>query len=596
MSINLTWDLDSIFPNGSQSVEFADFLAGLDAAMRQAEASKLPGPLNSATQLDWLSIFQSYLDLSARLSHAGSYVGCLVSQDVKDETARLLDGRLDRFSARLEGLWTRLNAAAADQPDADWDNLMQTSALKPVAFKLSEQRTLAKQKMPADLESLAAELAADGYHAWDQLYGTVSGLKQVEFEEDGKAQQKSLGQLQHKFMGDPDRSVRQRAFEAYQLAWQDLAPTVALALNYQAGFRLTLYRRRGWDSVLKEPLFNNRLSQDTLDAMWNVVAAKSHKLQDYFKAKAALLGVDKLKWYDISAPVGKTDRKFSFAEAGDFIVDNIGRFNPNIADFCRMAIDNSWVESEDRPGKRAGAFCTGFPLTNQTRIFMTFDGSFNALSTLAHELGHGYHNWVMRDLPYGARRYTMSVAETASTFNELIVKDAALKIAADKQERLGLLSQKLDDAAGFMMNIRARYDFERAFFDKRSKGSLSIDELSDLMLQAQQNAYHHSLAKDGYFPLFWASKLHFYITRAPFYNFPYTFGYLFSYGVYRQALQEGPGFKDRYIAMLRDTGSMDTETLARTHLGVDLTQPAFWKTAVDGILADVDEFITLAKV
>ena len=595
MSINLTWDLDSIFPGGSQSPEFADFLAKLNAEISKAEASKLPGPLNNATQADWITLFQSYLNLSAKLSHAGSYVGCLVSQDTQDEAARLLDGQLDRFSARLEGVWTSLNAAAADQPDANWDSLMQSSALKPVAFKLSEQRTLAKQKMSAELESLAAELAADGYHAWDQLYGTVSGLKQVEFEEDGKMQQKSLGQLQYKFMGDPDRSVRQRAFEAYQLAWQDLAPTVALALNYQAGFRLTLYRRRKWDSVLKEPLFNNRLSQDTLDAMWDVVAAKSHKLQDYFKVKARLLGVDKLKWYDISAPVGKTDRKFTFAEAGDFVVDNIGRFNPDIANFCRMAIANRWVEAEDRSGKRAGAFCPGFPLNNQTRSFMTFDGSFNALSTLAHELGHGYHNWVMRDLPYGARRYTMSVAETASTFNELVVKDAALKIAADTQERLGLLSRKLDDAAGFMMNIRARYEFERAFFEKRGNGSLSIDALSALMLQAQQNAYQHSLAEDGYFPLFWASKLHFYITRAPFYNFPYTFGYLFSYGVYQQALQEGPAFKDRYIAMLRDTGSMDTETLARTHLGVDLTSPAFWESAVDGILADVDEFTRLAK-
>ncbi len=595
MSINLTWDLDSIFPDGSQSVEFADFLATLNTEISEAEANKLPGPLTSATLSDWIAIFQRYLNLSAKLSHAGSYVGCLVSQDVQDETARLLDGRLDNLSAKLEGLWTRLNAAAAELSDTSWNDLMQTSALRPVAFKLSEQRTLAKQKMPANLESLAAELAANGYHAWDQLYGTVSGLKQVEFEEDGKTQQKSLGQLQYKFMGDPNRGTRQRAFEAYQLAWKDLAPTIALALNNQAGFRLTLYRRRGWDSVLKEPLFNNRLSQDTLDAMWGVVAAKSHKLKDYFKAKARLLGIDKLKWYDVSAPVGKTDQKFTFAEAGDFVADNIGRFNPDIADFCRMAIDNRWVEAEDRAGKRAGAFCTAFPLLNQTRIFMTFDGSFNALSTLAHELGHGYHNRVMKDLPYGARRYTMSVAETASTFNELVVKDAALKIAADDQERLGLLSQKLDDAAGFMMNIRARYEFERAFFEKRRSGSLSIDELSALMLQAQQNAYHHSLAEDGYFPLFWASKLHFYITRAPFYNFPYTFGYLFSYGVYQHALQEGPGFKERYIAMLRDTGSMDTETLASVHLGADLTRPAFWEAAVDGILADVDEFVALAK-
>jgi len=594
MTTNLIWDLDSIFDGGSQSARFADFLTKLDEDMGQSEQSDLPGPLTKAEHSAWVEIFQRYLDLTARLSHAGSFVDCLTSQDAHDEKARLLDGQLGRFSARLEGLWTRLDAAAADQPNANWDALLETTELSPVAFKLSEQRTIAQQKMPPDLEALAADLAADGYHAWDQLYGTISGLKQVEFEEEGKLQTKSLGQMQYKFMGDPDRSVRKQAFETYQSAWEELAPTIALALNYQAGFRQTLYRHRGWESALKEPLFNNRISAQTLDAMWGVIAAKSHKLLDYFDAKTKLLGLDKLTWYDVAAPVGKSDQTFTFAEAGDFVVENLRSFNPDIADFCRMAIDNRWVEAEDRSGKRAGAFCTGFPLLNQTRIFMTFDGSFNALSTLAHELGHSYHNWVMRDLPYGARRYTMSVAETASTFNELIVKDAGLKVAADDLERLGLLDQKLGDAAGFMMNIRARYDFERAFFAQRSKGSLSIDELSSLMLEAQKTAFHNSLAEDGYFPLFWASKLHFFITRAPFYNFPYTFGYLFSYGVYKQALQEGSAFKDRYIALLRDTGSMDTETLARTHLGVDLTQPDFWEAAVDGVLADVDTFVELA--
>jgi oligoendopeptidase F len=186
----------------------------------------------------------------------------------------------------------------------------------------------------------------------------------------------------------------------------------------------------------------------------------------------------------------------------------------------------------------------------------------------------------------------MSVAETASTFNESIVNDASLKAAADDQERLSLLASRLNDAAAFLMNINARYIFETNFFEQRAKKSLSVNELSELMVSSQKQAFKDGLA--DYHPLFWASKLHFYVTGAPFYNFPYTFGYLFSNGVYAQALAEGPSFADNYIALLRDTGSMNTEDLARTHLGVDLTQPEFWENAVDRALADVDEFVTLA--
>jgi pepF/M3 family oligoendopeptidase len=595
MNTNPNWDLDTIFPGGSQSTELAAFLEQLEQDFTQVESNELPGPLDEPGQSTWIETIQTCYDLTARFKQGVSFAECLMAQNVNDEAARLIMARLDQIEARLEILWTRLSAASAEQPDEAWDNLLQTADLHPVAFNLNEQRDLARQKMSPEMEALISELATDGYHAWDQLYNLASGLKQVPFEEDGATRSLSLGQLQNKFYDDPDRDVRQRAFIAFEAAWTELAPICALALNYQAGFRLTTYRHRSWESVLHEPLVKNRLSRQTLDTMWGVIADKSDKLLDYFAAKATLLSLDKLTWYDVSAPLGALTQTFSFAEASDFVIDNLRTLNPDIANFCRMAIDKRWVETENRPGKQTGAFCTGFPLIGETRIFMTFNNSYNGMSTLAHELGHSYHSWVMRDLPFGARRYTMGVAETASTFNELAVTDAYLKTTTKNDERLSMLNQKLDNAASFLMNLRARFDFEQAFFDRRAKGQLSVEELSNLMLEAQKTAYCRGLAENGYHPLFWASKLHFYITRAPFYNFPYTFGYLFSYGVYTQALQDGAAFRDRYLALLRDTGSMDTETLARTHLGIDLTQPKFWESVIDEILSEVDEFVALAN-
>ena len=587
MTISENWNLDSIFAGGSQSATLAEFLNRLTDDLANFEIKNVPIPLTEATQAVWVEKINALYELGARLGQAGSFTECLLSQNVKDNKALQLMAQVDQLSAQLGNLWTQLSAIFARQDDTAWDKLLSDTSLKAVSFHLNEQRDLAREKMAPEMETLANELAANGYHAWDRLYGVVSGDGEITFE----GQPMSLGQLQNKYIDDPDRTVRQKAFALFEATWADLAKTCGLAFNNQAGFRLTLYKYRGWDSVLKEPLLNNRLTADTLEAMWSVIDAKSAKLLDYFAAKAKLYGLDKLSWYDVNAPVGENTRTFSYAEAADFVVDNIRRFNPDIADFCRAAIEQRWVESENRPGKRAGAFCTSFPLISQSRIFMTFNGSFNGLLTLAHELGHGYHSWVMRDLPYGARRYTMSVAETASTFNESVINDASFKAAANDQERLSLLGTKLNDVASFLMNIRCRFDFEVAFFEQRAKKSLSVDELSELMLSAQKTAFKNGLA--DYHPLFWASKLHFYMTDAPFYNFPYTFGYLFSNGVYAQALAEGPAFADRYIALLRDTGSMTTEELAQTHLGVDLTKPEFWETAVNRVLADVDEFRVL---
>lgn len=590
MSKREIWELDSIFPGGSASAELQSFLQAIEADLATAVSLPLPPTLSADSHGEWTAAIQRLYDLSARQQQAGAFIGCLASQDVKDTAALQLMGRLDPSRATLGVLWTKLGAHMAAQGDDAWQALLATPALAPVQFHLNEQRDEARQQMAPEMEALAGELATNGYHAWGRFYTIFSGNKEVDFE----GQKLSLGQLQNKFMDDPDRATRERAFNQFEEAWGELAQTAALALNYQAGFRLTLYKYRGWESFLQEPLQDNRLTAATLDTMWHVIDQHAHKLTDYFAAKAKLFGTDKLSWFDVPAPVAGDGvaRQFTYAEAAEFVIENIAQVNPEIADFCQLAVDKRWVEAENRVGKRAGAFCTSLPLSQQPRIFMTYNGSFNGMLTLAHELGHGYHGWVMNDLPIGARRYTMSIAETASTLNELVVKDAAIRAAVSNGEKLSILGTKLNDAATFMMNIRARFEFEKNFFTARAQQQLSADELSEMMLAAQKLTYKDSLAR--YEPLFWASKLHFYSTYSPFYNFPYTFGYLFSNGVYAHATAEGADFVGRYRALLRDTGSLTTEQLAHKHLGVDLTQPEFWETAVGRVLADVDEFVALA--
>jgi oligoendopeptidase F len=263
-----------------------------------------------------------------------------------------------------------------------------------------------------------------------------------------------------------------------------------------------------------------------------------------------------------------------------------------MAAFAKRAFDERWIEAEDRPKKAPGGFCTAFPLKKETRIFMTYANTFSNLSTLAHELGHAFHSHVCFDLPILAGDYRMNVAETASTMAEMIVIDAALKQQIDPSIKLGLLNDKIQRSIAFLMNIHARFIFETDFYAERKKGYVLPETLCALMLAAQKRAYLNALAE--WHPYFWASKMHFYFTDIPFYNFPYTFGYLFSLGIYTH-LKQKKNSEEMYIALLKDTGKMPTRELAKKHLQVDLEKAAFWEDAMHACIKDVSEFLTLCE-
>ncbi len=345
---------------------------------------------------------------------------------------------------------------------------------------------------------------------------------------------------------------------------------------------------------MKEPLSICRMKKETLETMWNVISQHKEKLVAYLERKAKLLGLEKLSWYDLEAPYGKTESKASFQEGAEFIEQNFALFGEKLASFAKKAFKEQWIEAEDRPGKAPGGFCTYFPESSESRIFMTYSGTPNNISTLAHELGHGFHSYAMKGVHHLNRNYAMNVAETASTFAEMIVADAAVKNAKNEEEKLVLLDDKIQRTVALLMNIHARFLFETRFYEERKPGPVSVEKLNELMLTAQKEAYCDAL--DEYHPLFWASKLHFFITGVPFYNFPYTFGYLFSLGIYAEALKEGKGYEENYVALLKDTASMTVEDLAMKHLEADLTKPDFWEKAVGLCLDDIDEFLELTAM
>jgi oligoendopeptidase F len=588
------WNLDVFFKGGSESPEFERHLDRTAELIGQFQ-TKVNNwePLNSVEdQVVLKELLEDFEHAGKKLREAGAFVSCLQAENTQDKKAHALDSQITSLSAGFQTALGAFDTALTSITDVVWEKLLTDEVLSTVSYVLTERRERALEKLSKEEEALISALGVDGYHSWGQLYDLIVGKTKVSFVENGEEKQLSVGQAFNRF-SSPNRSLREAVFKGWEQAWGDQADYLAKTLNHLAGFRLNVYKKRGWEDVLKEPLSINRMKKETLETMWTVIAENKPKLVEYLERKAKLLGLEKLSWFDLDAPYGNTESKVSYQEGAEFIEQQFAKFGDKLAGFAKMAFEDQWIEGEDRPGKAPGGFCTFFPETGQSRIFMTYSGTPSNVSTLAHELGHGFHTFAMKGVHFLNRSYAMNVAETASTFAEMIVADAAVKNAKDEEEKLVLLDDKIQRTIALLMNIHARFLFETSFYEERKNGIVSVERLNELMLNAQQEAYGNAL--EEYHPLFWASKLHFFITGVPFYNFPYTFGYLFSLGIYAKALEEGKGYEDKYIALLRDTASMTVEELAMKHLQVDLTQKDFWEKGVRLCIDDIEEFLSLTK-
>lgn len=583
------WELDSLFQGGSDSAELKKHLEDTAQKLKSFEqaAEQFEVPTQAAQIAEFI---EQTAAVSVDVRQAGAYIGCLMAQNTEDKQAALLQSEHALLRSRFQSAFLKFKQALMATEQTTWDELIATGSLKEFAFVLEEWRQEAKRLLSEKEEGLITDLGIDGYHAWSELYDLLIASTNIDVEVDGQLKTLSVGQANN-LSSHKESAVRKQAYDKLEEAWSEKEELFAKTLNSLAGFRLQMYGKRGVDNVLEEPLRMNRMKQETLDVMWQAISEHKQPFADYLTRKAQILGKDKLAWHDIDAPISDNSQQFDYGQGADFILRQFGKFGPELEQFSRHALENGWVEAEDRPHKMPGGFCTSLPKNEESRIFMTFSGSMSNVATLAHELGHAFHTYALRPAHYLNRSYAMNVAETASTFAEMIVADAAVKNAETTQEKISLLEDKIQRSVAFFMNIHARFLFETRFYEERKNGVVPASRLNELMEQAQQEAFAGGLSSTH--PHFWASKLHFYITDVPFYNFPYTFGYLFSLSVYAKALEEGQGFEEKYMALLRDTAIMSTEDLAMKHLGEDITQKAFWEKGIALCTKDVEEFIKL---
>ncbi len=460
-------------------------------------------------------------------------------------------------------------------------------------FALKEIIHFSQFLMSQAEEELASELNLSGASGWEKLQGVITSQLSVEMEIDGELKKLPAPALIN-LRSHPVEEMRKKGYEKEMQAWKSVEEPLAAALNGIKGTVITLNKKRGRKDAVESALDMARIDRETLEAMLSAMQDSFPMFRRYFQAKAKRFGQEKLPWWNLFAPVGQSDTKFSFLEARDFILDHFTKFSPDLADFAARAFDNNWIDAEQREGKMGGAFCMDIPGTGESRILSNFDGSLDQVSTLAHEIGHGFHNDCMEkaNRTQLQQRTPMTMAETASIMCETIISNASLKQAKSKEEELAILEGMLNGDSQVIVDIYSRYLFEKEVFERRVKSDLSAEEFCDIMVRAQKATYGDGLDENYLHKYMWTWKPHYYSAQLSFYNFPYAFGLMFGTGLYAIYQERGDSFIPEYKDLLSSTGLGSAAELAN-RFGINIRDKAFWEGSLKVVEQRVNRYVEI---
>ncbi len=540
----------------------------------------------------WLTAYiaqtNKTLDLYENLA---SYAYARFTTDTRDPRAQKELNALEEAALPLTDASVAFRNVLADLEKELPSLIERTPGLSDFAFFLTEELFLRKRQMSPQEENLAADLSRCGGDAWGRMQEAVSASLSVAWDEK-TGERKTVTQLRA-LAYDRDREIRRKAYRLELEAWKSVEIPLSFSINGVKGFSVILNKRRNWEGTLERSARQARISMKALESMIEAMEESLPAFRTYLRAKAKLLGIERCSFYDIFAPTGDDPKVWSFEEARGFILEKFSDFSEELGAFGRHAFDNAWIDARPRDGKVGGAYCTAFPILGESRILCNFGGAFGDVSTIAHELGHGYHHHILKEACAIHRSYPMTLAETASIFNESIILQGALEKASGR-DRIPILETFLQETTQVIVDILSRYYFEKKLCELREKSELSPDELSAMMLEAQKATYGDGLNEQELHPYMWAVKSHYYRPDLAFYNFPYAFGQLFGLGLYSLYRKDREAFIPRYRALLGETGKASAVDLARS-AGFDIEGKEFWRQSLATIGEKIAEFRALAE-
>ena len=515
------WDLSNVYPSlESEELRkgFTDLkvqVDALDAFLDGHKVSRTSGESNP-TNSQLKAIVEGYVDrmnASLRLySTINAYVASFVTTDSFNTTAKRLESELEMIGVRFHQQEVRFRGWLGLVKESLPSLLASEGTAKAHAFYLRETLEQSRYLMSEPEEALASELELSGSNAWSKLHGTVCSQVMVNFELEGKPQKIPITTLQN-LSHHPNPEVRRRAYEAEMVAWEGVRESLAASLNGIKGSRIIVNKKRGRTDSLHASLEAARIDRETLTTLLSVMQESFPTFRRYLRAKAKRLGKDRLPWWDLFAPVGKNERQYSWTDATKFILAQFHSFDERLEKLAQRAFDHRWIDAEPRNGKRGGAFCMDVPGVDESRVLCNFDGSLDQVSTVAHELGHAFHNECLVGKTMLQTGTPMTLAETASIMNETIISNAALAQATSSEEELSILETSLSSSTQVIVNITSRFLFEKEVFEQRAGAELSADDFCEIMLNCQKTTYAEGLDERYLNKYMWAWKVHYYIPR-----------------------------------------------------------------------------------
>ena len=583
--MNSQWNLEPIYRGFSDPA----FEADLTALREKVDAfaafcAALPEAEPAHALAEGIALEE---DIKTLCNKLGEYASLRQAADTKNPEAGSQLGRVMAVASGMAAPQAAFESWAAGLP-----NLMELveadEKLRDYRFLFQRIQEASRYLLGGEAEAVMAKMSLSGGNAWSDLQQYLTSTVPV-FYRGTTTNLSAIRNLAY----SPDPQVRRDAYEAELACYDRIKDSVAYALNSIKLETISDCQLRGYESPLDRTLKQSQMKRETLDAMLGAMDEYLPKFWQYLKAKARALGHENgLPWYDLFAPMGNSSTRFTAEQARDYLVSLFRAFNPEEADMIADAFDHAWIDFYPRDGKAGGAFCAGVECLGESRILTNFDGMFTDVVTLAHELGHAYHNHCIRNQRPLNLDYSMPLAETASTFNECVVMGSAISSAADKAEKLALIESQLQDITQVICDIYSRYRFETMVFANRENKFMDADTLCDFMLTAQKQSYGDGLDSNCLHPYMWICKSHYY--GPTFYNFPYAFGALFARGLYAQYEKEGAAFIPKYNKLLCTTTVATAEDTARV-AGIDLTDKAFWRGALQTVAEQIDLFCQLVE-
>ena len=581
------WSLDVLY-TGFEDPRFQEEFNQLDEFVEKFKntAETLTNKDAKTAVKEALTLTEEYQKI---LYRQANYCSLRQSVNTNDgETVSYL-GRILQKNNDITPYATTIEKFLSNIPNLD-EVIGDDEMLNDYSYYLHEMQKRAKYLLSEDVETAMGLMNMSGGNAWSDLQSYLTSSVKVDY----KGETTTLSAIRN-MAYDTDPEVRKSAYEAEIAAYEKIKDAIAFSLNSIKMQDLSECKLRGHASPLDKVLFNSKMQRATLDALLEAMKEYMPNFQSYLRAKAEALGhKNGLPWYDLFAPMGKSDKKYTVEEAKVYLMNIFEKENPRLAKIVDRAFEENWIDFFPREGKVGGAFCAGIESEKEFRVLTNFDGSMSDIVTLAHELGHGYHNFMIFDNRPLNTEYSMPVAETASTFNENIVVNYAVKNAANDDEKLALLEGQLSDVTQIICDIYSRFLFESKVVNNRNEKFMFADELCALMLEAQKEAYGDGLDHDVLHPFMWVCKGHYYSADLGFYNFPYAFGGLFARGLYAKFQQEGAAFLEKYNYMLKETPVRSVEDVAKI-CDIDLTSKEFWLMSLHSFDEAIAQYKELVK-